>query len=372
MFKKILVVVILVVFIIPLAVLCAEPVKIGAIFPITGKASVLNLLVLKGAKLAVDEINAQGGVLNRKIKLVEIDNMSTAIGSKLAAIKAVKANVIAVIGPNLSSHAIVVAKVLQKAKIPMITPIATNPEVTRMGDFIFRACYTDDFQGRVMAEYALHDLKAKKAAVLINTDNKYSIFLSRTFINHFKGSHGKIDCVLNYLPGVTDFNILINQLKDCPADIIFLPGYDDDSAPIIKHARLEGINTVFLGGDGWGGGIYAFADKELNGNYFCSHWHRDKTDEKSLAFVKKFESVYSKILNSGPPLAYDSVNLLKDAIVRATSFDRSKIRDALAATNGFSGVTGTISFDASRNPVKSAVIKMLKDGRVLFIKTVAP
>ncbi len=221
MFKKILMAVILVVFINPLAGLCAEPVKVGAIFAITGKASVANLLALQGTKLAVDEINARGGVLNRKIELVEIDNMSTAIGSKLAAVKAVKANVIAVIGPSFSSHAIPTAKVLQKARIPMITPIATNPVVTQIGDFIFRACYTDEFQGRIMAEYARHDLKAKKAAVLINTDNKYSIFLSKTFISHFKGSGGKIDCVLHYLPNVTNFNSLINQLKDCSMNVIF-------------------------------------------------------------------------------------------------------------------------------------------------------
>jgi branched-chain amino acid transport system substrate-binding protein len=272
------------------AVQAAEAVKVAAIFAKTGDAAAPNLMYLYGARFAVDELNSRGGVLGSKIELVEIDNQSTALGSRAAAEQAVREGVIAVIGGSRSSYALAMAPVLQEAKIPMISPTATMPELTDSGDYIFRACFLDDFQGGVMASFAVRDLKAGTAVVLTNTGNKYSMGLAGVFIRNYSKSGGKVLLEAEYLEGVTDFPALLKRVQKLKPKVVFVPGYGKDTGLIMKTAAGMGIKLKYLGGDGWSEEtIYQFAGDAVEGSYSCTNWNKGSPDRLSRRFVKGFE-----------------------------------------------------------------------------------
>lgn len=358
------------------SVLCvchaADTIKVGAIFAQTGDAAADNDLHFLGVRYAVDELNSQGGVLGKKIELIEYDNQSTALGSRAAAKKAIDAGVVAVIGASYSSHSLAMAPLLQQAKIVMITPIATNPDVTLVGDYIFRACFIDSVLGEIDATFARDDLKAHTAMVLTNVSDKYSLGLSEFFTRQFRSRGGQVIGTGDYLGTNTDFTDILAVVKQRHPDVVFLPGFYKDSGLLIKQARDMHIDVPFLGGDGWNDEMYKFGGAAINGNYFSSHWDRLSTLPKSQAFVRRFEAKYGQIKTPGTALGYDSVYLLADAIKRANSTDPTKIRDALASTRNFEGVTGTITFDANRNPInKPAIMFEFKDGKGVYLKTVA-
>jgi branched-chain amino acid transport system substrate-binding protein len=351
----------------------AEPVRIAAIFAKTGSAVVVPGIrtEFSAVHLAVKELNAKGGLLGHPIEVLEFDNQSTALGSKQAAGEAVKAKVIAVIGATRSSHSLGMAPVLQTAGILMISPISTNPQVTLMGDYIFRVCFIDDFQGEVMAAFAIKDLKAKKAVVLTNTGEQFSLSLSRLFMERFKKLGGQILWEGDYLGSATNFEEQLKKVHLVKPDACFVPGYDTDTGFIIKQAREMGISATFMSGDGVSESIYKYAEGFADGIYYTSHWHPENTDKRSRLFVHAYEKDYGKIVEAAPALTYDAVMLLADAAKRAKSIDPAKIRDALAATKGFKGVTGEITFDQNRNPLnKSAVILKFEKGKSLYVKTI--
>ncbi len=354
----------------------AEPVKIAAIFPETGEAVQSSAGVqheLLGTRQAVDDLNRKGGLLGRRIQLLEYDNRSTALGSREAAALAVKDGVIAVIGSSWSSLSLAMAPVFQGAHIPMITPISTNPEVTLVGDYIFRACFIDPFQGRVMAEYARKDLRARSAVVLTNTGESYCMGLARYFISHFTRSGGEILWEGDYLATATDFTAQLHKAKGLTPDVIFVPGMRRDSSYIIKQARKMGMKTVFLGGDGWDADMYAYAGNTIEGNYFCAHWHPQSTRERSRRFLEESREAFGPDIKSAFVLSYDAVMLLADAVKRADSLKPERIRGALAATRNFQGITGDITFDKDRNPTgKEAVILKFHNGSVVYVKTIKP
>ncbi len=358
----------------PTAVHAADTVKVAAIFAKTGDAAAPNLMYLYGARFAVEEINRKGGLLGRRVELVEIDNQSTALGSKAAAEQAVREGVTAVIGGSRSSFALALAPVLQAAKIPMISPSATIPEFTHAGDYIFRACFVDDFQGAVMAAFAIRDLKAGTAVVLTNTGNKYSMGLARVFVQQYRKAGGHVLLHGEYLEDVTDFPVLLKQVRKLNPKVVFVPGYGIDTGLIMKTAAGMGIRLQYLGGDGWSEEmIYQYAGDAVEGSYCCTSWNKNSPDRLSRKFVECFEKSYGKILSYTPPLTYDSFMLLADAVRRAGSLDHARIRDALASTRGFRGVTGEITFDANRNPVnKPAVILRYEKGATVYVKTVRP
>ena len=364
-------------FLIPIFLLCSaslsmadETIRIAAIFAKTGKAAFKNT-PFNGVRMAVKEINQQGGIMGRPIELFEIDNQSTALGSKIAAQKAVKTNVIAVIGASWSSHSQAIAQVCQAEKIPMISPYSTNPQVTRVGDFIFRVCYIDPFQGAVMASFSLRHLNAKTAGIFINADSKYSEGLAKYFADHYRNQGGEILFEGNYLDKATDFVFLVDKIKLFNPDVVFIPGYDKDSAYIIKQSRNNGLSTTFVGGDGWSDDMYGLVGKAIEGSYYSSHWHADIPNKKSRHFVENFKA-YSTDMDIGSALSYDCVWLFSDAVVRAGSFDPVKIRDAIAATQRYPGVTGEITFDSNGDPIKPAVILMFDKGRSVYVNTIKP
>lgn len=356
------------------AIHAAGTIKVAAVFAKSGEAATPNTMVFYGLRFAVDEINKKGGLLGRTVELIEIDNQSTALGSKAAAEKAVKEGVSAVIGGPRSSHAMAMAPVLQEAHIPMISPSATLPEFTRTGDYIFRACFIDDFQGMIMATFAIRELGAGTAVVLTNTGNQYSMGLAKVFIEQYQKAGGEILLEGEYLEDVTDFRALLEQVRRLDPKVVFIPGYGKDTGRIMKTAGELGINLRYLGGDGWGEELlYQYAGDAAEGNYTCSNWNKNNPDNLSQRFVETFEKSYGRILSFAVPLAYDSFMLLADAVTRANSSDPLKIRDALAATKGFKGITGEFTFDENRNPIsKPAVILRYEKGATVFVKTFQP
>ncbi len=351
----------------------ADPIKIAAIFPVTGQSVVVPGLRphFSAIQLAVKQLNDAGGLLGHPIEILEFGDQSTALGAKQAALEAIEAKVVAVIGATRSSHSLGMAPVLQAAGIPMISPVSTNPEVTLVGDYIFRVCFIDDFQGEVMATFATKELQAKTAVVLTNTSQKFSLGLAGLFIEKFKKLDGKILWEGDYLGDTVNFETQLVKVKEMKPDVCFVPGYDADTGFIIKQSREMGIESIFLSGDGLQE-LYKYAGNAAVGTYFVNHWHRENQDSKSKQFSAAYEKTYPTIkLDQIAALSYDAVMLLADAVKRANSIEPQNIRAALAETRGFKGVTGEIGFDANRNPVdKSAVILKFEKDSWVYVKTI--
>ncbi|GAB6143409.1 ABC transporter substrate-binding protein [Desulfocicer niacini] len=346
-----------------------DTINIATIFALTGNAADSNKPSLEGVICAVNHINAAGGIADKKIKLYVFDNKSTPIGSKLSADKAVSQNVTAIIGADWSVHSLAIAKVAQAAGIPMITNISTNEDVTKTGNYIFRVCFIDSFQGQVMAQFALDDLKATSAVIFTNITSNYSMGLSREFQNVFEGSGGKILFTASYKSDLRNYKELILQTKAQKPDVIFFSGHDEGGF-LAQQAQLHGIKSVFLGGDDWD--TESFLSKGgqvIKKGYYCTHWSKESDTPISRDFVKNHPT-QGKI-PSAFALSHDAVFLLADAMKRANTMDRDKIREALENTPPFDGITGKIIFDKNRNPVKNAVINEINNGKIKYFETIS-
>ncbi len=351
----------------------AKPILVGAIFSQTGIAATHNEPLISMVQLAVDDINLSGGINDQPIQLVLLDNQSTPIGSTMAAKEAIRLGVTAVIGAHWSSHSLAMAPILQKAGIPMISPGSTNPDVTLVGDYIFRACFLDSFQGRAMARFAHEELKAGSAVVLRNIDEQYSVTLAQFFKDSFITLGGKVFLDLEYRGKAVDFANIINKILASSPDVVYLPGYTRDSGLIIKQARSMGVKATFLGGDAWDE-IEKVAGDAIEGSYQSAPWHPDVPFAQSKVLQKLYRRKFHKpITNMSAPLAYDAVHLLANAIMKAGTTDRKAVRDALAATTNFHGATGIISFDKNGDPVnKEVIIIRFHDGKRIFFKAIRP
>ena len=347
-----------------------EKIKIASIYSFSGVAAQTNAPSIKGVRHGVQEVNSSGGLLGKRIELIEFDNKSTPIGSKVAADMAVKANVSAIIGAAYSSHTLAIAKVAQANNIPMITNVSTNTNITRIGEYIFRACYSDSFQGEVMAAFCKEELKVSTVVIFVDITSDYSMQLSNEFQRSFEKRGGRILAKLSYKQKERSSRHLVLQAKKMNPDALFIPGYDE-SALIIKDALNAGIKATPLGGDGWGD--QAFFNKggaALKRGYYCTHWAEEVGNNISRRYIKKYKK--NEEIQASEVLAYDAVLLLAEAINRAGSTDGGKIRDALAKTKGFKGVTGTITFNGKRDPIKNAVIMKITDGRGYYFKSYRP
>ena len=352
-----------------------EPIKIAAIFAKTGIAGKDNAPEVQMAELSVEEINNQGGLLGRPVKLVILDNKSSPIGSSIAARKAVQLGVPAVIGAAWSSHSLQIAPILQQAKIPMITGGSTNPKVTRIGNYIFRTCFIDSFQAQAMAQFAYTELGARTAIVLEIINEEYSLTLAELFSKSYQQYGGKVLLKESYANDAVNFANLLKKVKTLHPDVVYVPGYARDSGLLIKQAASMEIKTTFLGADGWAGPlIYDVGGNVLEGNYYSAHWHHDVSFQQSIHMKKMYYQKYkSKIPSINAPLSYDAVMLLADAIHRAGTFDRAKIRQALSETKGFQGATGTITFDEHGDPLnKPVVIMKLGKDAPMYFKSIQP
>jgi branched-chain amino acid transport system substrate-binding protein len=356
----------------------AETIKVGLIAPLTGNIATFGQSVDKAARMAVDEINEKGGVLGAKIELIVEDNQGKPDESANIARKFIEQNkVLAIIGPVISSNVLAVAPIAQQSKVPLITPTGTNPRITQVGNYIFRACFIDDFQGTVMARFARSGLpkRANTAAILYEKTSDYSIGLAKYFKESFQSLGGKIVAEESFSSGDQDFSAQLTKIKGKNPDVLYVPSYYDTAGLIIKQARELGIMIPILGGDGFDSPQLAeLAGKEnLKDCYFSGHFFSGSSAPEVKRFVANYKKRYNAVPDMLGALGYDAVYMLADAIKRAGKIDRDAIRDALAATKGLKLVTGTITLDENRNPIKSAVIVGFdSNGNQVYKTTVSP
>lgn len=359
-----------------LALRAQDTIKVGEYASLTGKEASFGQQSHKGLTLAIEELNAAGGVLGKKLELITEDNQ-TKPGESATAVKKLisRDKVVALIGEVASGRSLEAAPIAQAAKIPMIAPAATNPKVTQTGNYIFRVCFIDPFQGTVMAKFAQTDLKAKKVAVLSSVSNAYSVGLAKFFKETFTANGGTIVSEKNFSEGDKDFRAQLTAVKAAGADAVFVPSYYTEAALIARQARDLGINVPFFGGDGWvADQLLDIGGEALNGCYYSTHFSPENQDPVVQAFVKKFKARWGA--NENPDafaaLGYDAAYVLVDAIKRAGSTEGPKLRNALAATQNFAGVTGVTNIDRNRDASKPAAIIAIKNGKLEFLKTVAP
>lgn len=355
------------------SLLAADTLKVGVVSPITGATATFGQENVNGIKLAYEKLKKASG---RKFELVIEDDKSDAIESTNATRKLLNVDKIsAMIGEPTSSLALASAPIVQEAKIPFITPTATNIKVTQVGNFISRACFTDDFQGVVMAKFAVNTLKKKKGLVLVENTSDYSKGLAKSFTDEFLKLGGKLASTeeLTYVAKDTDFQSLLRKVKRANPDFIFVPGYYVEVGLIIKQARALGINVPFMGGDGWDSPkLFEIAGAAIKGSYISNHFAPDDKDPIVQNFVKEYTKTYGVKPGGFAALGYDSVGIMNAAIQKAKSTKPADINAALVATKDYQGVTGKITFDKDRNPRKAAVVLEANETGFVFHTKVNP
>lgn len=350
-------------------------IRIGEFASLTGKEAAFGQSSHKGTQLAIDEINAAGGLLGKQIEFIYEDNRSTPGESATIAKKLItRDKVVALLGEVASGRSLEAAPIAQSSGIPMISPSSTNPKVTATGDYIFRVCFTDPFQGRLLAEFARRSLKAGKAAVFSDVSAPYSMGLAQYFREPFTTSGGQIVAEQKYTGGDKDFKAQLTAIKATNPDVIFVPGYYTDVGLIVAQARQLGITVPLFGGDGWEAPeLLQIAGKALEGTYYSTHFSPENSDPKVAQFVAAFRARYNgETPDAMAALGYDSAMVLADAIRRAGTTEGPKVRDAIAATRDYQGVTGKTTLDAARDATKPAVIITVRDGQFKYLETVNP
>ncbi|WP_096180557.1 ABC transporter substrate-binding protein [Effusibacillus lacus] len=357
-----------------------ETIKIGANLELTGDVASYGTSARDGAKLAIEEINNAGGVLGKKLELVEADNASKNEESIRAAQKLLSEKVVAIVGAATSGNSVAMIPAVTEKKVPFISPSGTAEKVTvdersgKLNEFAFRASFIDPFQGTVAAKFAINDLKAKTAAIYTDSSNDYSKGLAKSFKEQFTKLGGQVVAEENYQKRDTDFKAVLTRIKDKKPDVIYVPGYYEEVGKIIKQGREAGITVPFLGGDGWDSAELAkiAGNDNLKNTFFTNHYAADDKTPEVQAFVEAFKKKYNKTPDGFAILGYDSVKLIAEAIKKANSTDGTKIKDALASIKDYKAASGVISYDEKHNPVKSAVIIEMKDGKQTFKTKVNP
>ncbi|HWS56484.1 MAG TPA: ABC transporter substrate-binding protein [Pyrinomonadaceae bacterium] len=351
------------------------PIKVGIYGDLSGQTSSFGQSTKNGAVMAIDEINAAGGINGRKVEYVMEDDQGQPAQAATVVTKLINQDrVHAVLGEVASTNSLAAAPKAQEAKVPMITPSSTNPKVTQVGDYIFRVCFTDDFQGAVAAKFASNTLKAKKAAILGDFNSDYSKGMSQYFVQEFTAAGGQIVERQTYTQTDADFKGQLTAIRAAAPDVIFVPGYYGQVGVIAKQAKELGITAPLLGGDGWDAPqLWDLGGAALNGAYMVNHY---SVDDPSPA-VQKFVAAYKAKYGGTAPdaiaaLGYDAMNVLADAIRRAGTTESAKLRDAIAQTKNFAGVTGAISINESRDAVKPAVVFELRDRKFVYKETIQP
>jgi branched-chain amino acid transport system substrate-binding protein len=348
---------------------------IGAYLSLTGTTATFGTSTLHGILMAVDKKNASGGILGKQIRLLSEDTQSKPEEAALAVTKLItRDKVCALLGEIASSRTLAAAPIAQQNQVPMVTPGSTNPEVTKKGDYIFRVCYEDPFQGEVMARFTFETLGLRKVAIIKDVKNDYSIGLAQFFTEVFTKLGGEIVGEQAYSEGDTDFRAQLTAIKGLNPQAIIVPGYYQESALLVKQARDLNMNMPFVGGDGWDSSkLIEVGGSAMNGTYFTNHYAADDT----LAVVQEFVNSYKQRFNNQIPdamavLGYDAALILFDAIGRAGSDEPSKIREALAHTVGFPGVSGTTTIDADRNARKPIVVVKIEDEQIKLHTKIGP
>jgi branched-chain amino acid transport system substrate-binding protein len=349
-------------------------IKVGEVDPLTGGVSQFGIGCHQGFALAFEQINAGGGILGQTIELVTEDDQSKPGQSATAVRKLITQDkVVAILGDATSSATLESAPIAQTDKIPMITPTATNPRITEVGDFIFRVCFLDEFQGRVLARFAREKLKAERIFTLTDVKQDYSVDLLKFFKDEFTKLGGAIVGEQSYSSGDIDFRAQLTPIRGSKPDAVYVPGYYQEVALIVKQGRQIGLMMPFIGCDGWADqALLTIGGKAMDGCFFTNHFSPEDQSPIVKSFVEKFQGKYGALPDTFSALGYDAARLLADAIQRAGSTDSQALRDALAKTAGFQGVTGQISLDANRNASKPGLIVTVKAGKFEIAEKIAP
>jgi len=350
-------------------------IKIGYFGDLTGPTFNFGQSAINGVLMAASEINQAGGINGHQIDVViEDDKGSPEEAARLTAKLIDQDKVVAIIAGGTSGNSRAAAPKAQASHVPMISPSSTDPAVTQTGNYIFRACFVDTFQGEVMATFAANTLKAKKAAILFDFNSAYSKGLTDYFKLSFARLGGSIVSEQTYTQGDADFKGQLSTIRSAEPDVIYIPGYYGDVALIAKQARMIGLTQPLLGGDGWDAPeLWQIGGDALNGAYISTHYSVDDPSQAIQQFVAQYKQRYGNLLpDAHAALAYDAARILFDAISRTGSTDGDKLRDSLAQTKNFNGVTGVISMDANRNAVKPAVVLKLQDLKFIYQETIQP
>lgn len=328
----------------------------------------------KAVRMVVNETNTAGGIKGRKIKLVTLDTRGDSAEAANAVTRLIDVEkTVAIVGEVASSLSLSGGRVAQRRGVPMITPSSTNPKVTEIGDHIFRVCFLDPFQGKVMAKFARENLKLERVAIIKDVKNDYSIGLASAFKSEFEAVGGKIVTEQSYSQGDTDFSAQLTAIRGTDTQAIFVPGYYAEVGAIAQTAKRLDVKLPLLGGDGWDApDLFKIGGDALEGSYFSNHFALDTASPKAKTFVAAFTKEYGHAPTGLGALGYDAAAVLVDALSRATALTPAGIRDALAATKDFEGVTGKITIDENRNASKSAVVLKIEGGNAKFEATVAP
>lgn len=353
----------------------AEGIQVGFFGALTGPTATFAQSGKNGVTLAVEEINAAGGVLGgKRLDLLVEDDRGEATEAASAVSKLItRDHVVALIGEQASSRTIAAAPIAQSYGVPMISPTSTNVEVTKKGDYIFRVCFTDAYQGAVIASFARKNLEARTAVQLVDVRNDYSVGLAEAFRNSFQKAGGRLLAELKYSEGDNDFSAQLTAIRPLDPDVLVVPGYYTDAGLIARQAKALGLRAVLLGADGWDSPkLTEIGGEAVEGAYFSNHYSADDPSPVVRQFVAAYRKKYGVDPDSIAALSYDAVKLLADAIRRAGSTEGKRVRDALADTRDFAVVSGAITMDADRNPIKPAVILKVERGRFRFVTSIAP
>lgn len=350
------------------------PLVIGSVGSLTGPEASFGTSVREGIQFAVEQVNAAGGVKGRRVEVRYYDTQGRLEESVSAAKRLLTQDgALVILGDVSSTNSLAIADAAQAARVPMVTPSATNPEVTRKGDYIFRTCFIDPFQGQAMARFAREHLKLERVAVLQDDKNAYSLGLSRAFTEAFTRLGGAVIATESYGKGDTDFRGPLVAVKKAKPQAVYLPGFYNEVGVIARQAREVGLTQPLLGGDGWdGNGLLELAGGALEGSYYSSHYAVDNPSPELRRFFTAYQTRYGHAPEAASALGYDAARVALAAMERAETLTGPAIRDALARTKDFPGASGTITLDAERNPVKPAVILRIHGSRREYAASVTP
>jgi branched-chain amino acid transport system substrate-binding protein len=360
----------------------SDTILLGEVGSLTGSEATFGLSTKNGIQMALDEVNAAGGVTlkdggvekTKKLAVRVYDDQGKPEEAANAVTRLISQDkVVAILGEVASSNSLAMAPKAQAAKVPMVSPSSTNPKVTEVGDFIFRVCFIDPFQGTVMAKFVTEQLKLKNVAILKDNKSDYSLGLSQFFTETFTKLGGTVVAEEAYSKGDTDFRGQLTALKGKKPEAIYVPGYYTDVGVIARQAKELGLAVPLLGGDGWESEkLFELGGSAIDGSYFSNHYSTDNPSPTVQSFIKNYEAKFGSKPDSLAALGYDAAMVVIEAMKRAGSVDGQKLRDELAKTKDHAGIAGTISLDDKRNAVKPAVVLQVKDGKHAYVTTVNP
>ena len=349
-------------------------IPVGVYGALTGDQAAFGTSTLHGVRIAAEEINAAGGVLGRKIRLIAEDDQGRAEEAASAVTKLITSDdVVAIIGENSSNQSLAAAPIAQANGVPMISPSSTNPAVTEKGDYIFRVCFTDPYQGKALAAFVRNDLNVGTAAILQDQKNDYSVGLSQVFRKEFEAAGGRIVGQQSYSGGDTEFRPQLTAIKRTNPEVLFIPGFYTDVGQIAIQARDLGFNAPLVGGDGWDSPVVIqIGGKAVDGSYFSDHYFVGDTRPVVQKFVNQYRTRHGKNPEATAALGYDALHIWANAARRANSVDRKAVRDQIAATKDYQGVSGTITMGPDRNPIKPVAMIKIENGEMKFAGWVKP